>query len=97
RRLRGQRARCRPGVAAVRGCRPSNIEPGRVDQTAGGRSQARMTAGSDAIVATAGGGLLALPILLPALGVLLSFLIGGRAAGCVTGGPPLAGTRPGRA
>jgi multicomponent Na+:H+ antiporter subunit D len=39
-----------------------------------------MTAGSDAIVATAGGGLLALPILLPALGVLLSFLIGGRRA-----------------
>jgi multicomponent Na+:H+ antiporter subunit D len=39
-----------------------------------------MTAGSDAIVATAGGGLLALPILLPALGVLMSFLIGGRRA-----------------
>ena len=39
-----------------------------------------MTAGSAAIVATGGGGLLALPILLPALGVLLSFLIGGRRA-----------------
>jgi multicomponent Na+:H+ antiporter subunit D len=39
-----------------------------------------MTAGSAAIVATAGGGLLALAILLPALGVLMSFLIGGRRA-----------------
>jgi multicomponent Na+:H+ antiporter subunit D len=39
-----------------------------------------MTVDSSAIVATAGGGLLALPILLPALGVLLSFLIGGRRA-----------------
>ena len=39
-----------------------------------------MTAGSAAIAATAGGGLLALAILLPALGVLLSFLIGGRRA-----------------
>ncbi len=39
-----------------------------------------MTAGSAAIVATASGGLLALAILLPALGVLLSFLIGGRRA-----------------
>jgi formate hydrogenlyase subunit 3/multisubunit Na+/H+ antiporter MnhD subunit len=39
-----------------------------------------MTGDSSAIVATAGGGLLALPILLPALGVLLSFLLGGRRA-----------------
>ena len=39
-----------------------------------------MTAGSAAIVATSGGGLLALSILLPALGVLMSFLIGGRRA-----------------
>src|ERR1700729_2455834 len=39
-----------------------------------------MTAGSDAIVATAGGALLTLSILLPALGVLMSFLIGGRRA-----------------
>jgi formate hydrogenlyase subunit 3/multisubunit Na+/H+ antiporter MnhD subunit len=39
-----------------------------------------MTVDSSAIVATAGGDLLALPILLPALGVLLSFLIGGRQA-----------------
>ncbi len=39
-----------------------------------------MTAGSAAIVATAGGGLLPLAILLPALGVLMSFLIGGRRA-----------------
>ena len=39
-----------------------------------------MTVDSSAIAATAGGGLLALPILLPALGVLLSFLIGGRRA-----------------
>ena len=39
-----------------------------------------MTAGSAAIVATASGGLLALAILLPALGVLLSFLVGGRRA-----------------
>ena len=39
-----------------------------------------MTAGSAAIVATASGGLLALAILLPAAGVLLSFLVGGRRA-----------------
>jgi multicomponent Na+:H+ antiporter subunit D len=39
-----------------------------------------MTVDSSAIAATAGGGLLALAILLPALGVLLSFLIGGRRA-----------------
>jgi multicomponent Na+:H+ antiporter subunit D len=37
-----------------------------------------MTAGSAAISATAGGSLLTLSILLPALGVLLSLLIGGR-------------------
>jgi multicomponent Na+:H+ antiporter subunit D len=39
-----------------------------------------MTAGASAIAATAGGSLLPLAILLPALGVLLSFLIGGRRA-----------------
>ena len=39
-----------------------------------------MTVDSSAIAATAGGGLLALAILLPAVGVLLSFLIGGRRA-----------------
>jgi multicomponent Na+:H+ antiporter subunit D len=39
-----------------------------------------MIAGSAAIVATAGGSLLTLAILLPALGVLMSFLIGGRRA-----------------
>jgi formate hydrogenlyase subunit 3/multisubunit Na+/H+ antiporter MnhD subunit len=39
-----------------------------------------MTVGFSAIAATAGGSLLALPILLPALGVLMSFLIGGRQA-----------------
>ena len=39
-----------------------------------------MTAGSAAITATAGGSLLTLSILAPALGVLLSFLIGGRQA-----------------
>ena len=39
-----------------------------------------MTAAASAIAATAGGGLLPLAILLPALGVLLSFLIGGRRA-----------------
>src|SRR6185437_8230042 len=38
-----------------------------------------MTAASD-IAATAGGGLLALAILFPALGVLLSLLLGGRQA-----------------
>jgi multicomponent Na+:H+ antiporter subunit D len=37
-----------------------------------------MTAGSNAIAATAGGSLLTLSILLPALGVLLSLLLGGR-------------------
>jgi len=37
-----------------------------------------MTAGVAAIAATAGGSLLPLAILLPALGVLLSFLLGGR-------------------
>ena len=40
----------------------------------------RMTAGVSAIAATAGGGLLPLAILLPALGVLLSLLLGGRRA-----------------
>ena len=44
------------------------------------RSQARMTAGVSAIAATAGGGLLPLAILLPALGVLMSLLLGGRNA-----------------
>ena len=39
-----------------------------------------MTAAASAIAATAGGGLLPLAILLPALGVLMSFLIGGRNA-----------------
>ena len=39
-----------------------------------------MTAGSSAIAATAGGSLLTLSILLPALGVLLSLLLGGRQA-----------------
>ncbi len=39
-----------------------------------------MTADSSAIAATAGGGLLAISILLPALGVLLSLLLGGRRA-----------------
>ena len=39
-----------------------------------------MRVDSSAIAATAGGGLLALPILLPVVGVLLSFLIGGRRA-----------------
>jgi multicomponent Na+:H+ antiporter subunit D len=39
-----------------------------------------MTAGASAIAATAGGSLLPLAILLPAFGVLLSFLIGGRRA-----------------
>ena len=39
-----------------------------------------MTADSPAIAATAGGGLLAISILLPALGVLLSLLLGGRRA-----------------
>jgi multicomponent Na+:H+ antiporter subunit D len=39
-----------------------------------------MTVGSLAIAAAAGGNLLALPILLPALGVLLSLLLGGRQA-----------------
>ena len=39
-----------------------------------------MMVDSSAIAATAGGALLALPILLPALGVLLSFLLGGRRA-----------------
>jgi multicomponent Na+:H+ antiporter subunit D len=39
-----------------------------------------MTVDSSAIAATAGGGLLALQILLPVVGVLLSFLIGGRRA-----------------
>ena len=39
-----------------------------------------MTAGSSAIVASAGGGLLPLAILLPAFGVLMSFLLGGRRA-----------------
>ena len=37
-----------------------------------------MTAGSAAIAATAGGSLMPLAILLPALGVLLSLLLGGR-------------------
>ena len=67
-------------VAAVRGSRPSDIEPGRLDEACRRWSQGRMTAGSAAIVATASGGLLALAILLPALGVLLSFLVGGRRA-----------------
>src|SRR6185437_15387184 len=39
-----------------------------------------MTVDPPAIAATAGGGLLALPILLPAFGVLMSFLVGGRRA-----------------
>ncbi len=39
-----------------------------------------MTAGVSAIAATAGGGLLPLAILLPALGVLMSLLLGGRNA-----------------
>src|SRR5271156_5334054 len=39
-----------------------------------------MTEGASAIAATAGGSLLALPILVPAAGVLLSFLLGGRQA-----------------
>jgi multicomponent Na+:H+ antiporter subunit D len=39
-----------------------------------------MTLDPPAIAATAGGGLLALPILLPAFGVLMSFLVGGRRA-----------------
>ena len=39
-----------------------------------------MTVDPSAIAATAGGGLPALPILLPAFGVPLSFLIGGRRA-----------------
>jgi multicomponent Na+:H+ antiporter subunit D len=39
-----------------------------------------MTGDSSAIAATAGGSLLALPILLPVVGVLLSFLVGGRRA-----------------
>jgi formate hydrogenlyase subunit 3/multisubunit Na+/H+ antiporter MnhD subunit len=39
-----------------------------------------MTADSSAIAATAGGGLLAISILLPALGVLLSLVLGGRRA-----------------
>ncbi len=39
-----------------------------------------MIAGASADAATAGGGLLALPILLPVAGVLLSFLLGGRQA-----------------
>ena len=39
-----------------------------------------MTAGVSAIAATAGGGLLPLAILLPALGVLMSLLLGGRRA-----------------
>ena len=37
-----------------------------------------MTAGASAIAATAGGSLLPLAILLPALGVLMSLLFGGR-------------------
>ena len=39
-----------------------------------------MTEAASAIAATAGGSLLALPILVPAAGVLLSFLLGGRQA-----------------
>jgi multicomponent Na+:H+ antiporter subunit D len=39
-----------------------------------------MTEGASAIAATAGGGLLALPILVPAAGVLPSFLLSGRQA-----------------
>jgi formate hydrogenlyase subunit 3/multisubunit Na+/H+ antiporter MnhD subunit len=39
-----------------------------------------MTGGAAAIAATAGGSLLPLPILVPAAGVLLSFLLGGRQA-----------------
>ena len=39
-----------------------------------------MTVGAAAIASTAGGGLLPLAILLPALGVLMSFLLGGRRA-----------------
>ena len=39
-----------------------------------------MTAGASAIAATAGGSLMPLAILLPALGVLLSLLLGGRQA-----------------
>ena len=39
-----------------------------------------MTAGASAIAATAGGSLLPLAILLPALGVLMSLLLGGRRA-----------------
>ena len=39
-----------------------------------------MTEGASAFAATAGGSLLALPILVPAAGVLLSFLLGGRQA-----------------
>ena len=58
----------------------ATLNPDAWTKPSGGRSQARMTAGSDAIVATAGGSLLALAILLPALGVLMSFLIGGRRA-----------------
>ena len=55
-----------------------------------------MTAGSAAIAATAGGGLLPLAILLPALGVLLSFLIGGRRAEWIALGlmPVELGCRP---
>ena len=44
------------------------------------RSRRRMTEGASAIAATAGGSLLAAPILVPAAGVLLSFLLGGRQA-----------------
>ena len=40
----------------------------------------RMTEGASAFAATAGGSLLALPILVPAAGVLMSFLLGGRQA-----------------
>ena len=43
-------------------------------------AERRMTAGASAIAATAGGSLLPLAILLPALGVLLSLLLGGRRA-----------------
>src|SRR6202020_524054 len=78
RRLRGQRARGRPCVAAVRRYRPGDVTPRGVGQPSARRSRRRMPAGAAANAATAGGSLLPLAILLPALGVLMSLLLGGR-------------------
>ena len=58
----------------------ATLNPDAWAKPTGRRSRRRMTAGASAIAATAGGSLLPLAILLPALGVLMSLLLGGRRA-----------------